>query len=163
MQLFPLRLRIYLVPLLNVLTIEADSKMFNTDSLLSGLLSDHRGDQLRVKDLDLLNSESTERLYEWLHNWAGLFLEVSQPSRGLPEVPVFKTLVSEDQNKLSTNHIFSRIWQRMLSRAVLNLQIDHFQDKLTFLRDVAEEFKKVKEFQILSSVKGYLKSFKRIE
>ena len=44
MQLFPLRLRIYLVPLLNVMTIEADSKMFDTDSLLQGLLTDHRGE-----------------------------------------------------------------------------------------------------------------------
>jgi len=77
MQLFPLRFRIYLVPLLNVISIQADNKLFNTDKLLSGLFTGQQGEQLRVRDLQLLNASQDERLYEWLHNWAGLYLEVN--------------------------------------------------------------------------------------
>lgn len=163
MQLFPLRFRIYLVPRLNVLSIRADNKLFDTEQLLSGLFTGQAGEQLRVKDLQLLNASQSERLYEWLHNWAGLYLEVSQPSRGLPEGPYphFRPHVSDSQIALSTHHIFKKLWQRMLSRSILNLQVDHFAEKLTFLKDVAEEFKKVKEFLLMSSVKGHIKVFKR--
>lgn len=117
-----------------------------------------------MRDLHLLNAYQTERLYEWLHNWAGLYLEVSQPSRGLPDVPFpyFKPLVSDSQIGLSAHQIFKKVWQRMLSRSILNLQVEHFAEKLTYLKDVAEEFKRVKEFLQLSNVKGQIKAFKRV-
>jgi len=50
----------------------------------------------------------------------------------------------------------------MLSRSILKLQVDHFAEKLTFLKDVAEEFKRVEEFIQLSNVKGQIKAFKEI-
>jgi hypothetical protein len=34
------------------------------------------GKQIRVKDMQTIITDSNERLYEWLHNWAGLYLDV---------------------------------------------------------------------------------------
>lgn len=76
MQLFPLRIRIQLVPELNILTVEFKNKMFDTDSIMTDLSVEDSGKQIRVKDIQTIITESNERLYEWLHNWAGLYLDV---------------------------------------------------------------------------------------
>lgn len=76
MQLFPLRIRIQLVPELNILTVDFKNKMFDTDSIMTDLFVEDSGKQIRVKDIQTIITESNERLYEWLHNWAGLYLDV---------------------------------------------------------------------------------------
>ena len=76
MQLFPLRIRIQLVPQLNVLTIDLENKIFSTDDILSDLQIQDRGKLINLKDIKNIYSESNERIYEWLHNWAGLYLDI---------------------------------------------------------------------------------------
>lgn len=116
------------------------------------------GKQIRVKDMQTIITDSNERLYEWLHNWAGLYLDV-QKLKGTTDSPTF--IKADDQSSLSTKLIMSRIWQRMISKSVLNLQLNQLQDKKAFLPEVLEEFKKVKEFQQLINVfKGLIKDFK---
>jgi hypothetical protein len=48
--------------------------------------------------------------------------------------------------------IFSKIWQRMLSRSILNLQVNSLLEKGMFMKEVQEEFRRVKEFQLLSGL-----------
>lgn len=69
-------MRIQLVPTLNVLTIDFENRVFNSDAILSDLISRESGQQIKIKDLSLINSETNDRIYEWLHNWAGLYLDV---------------------------------------------------------------------------------------
>jgi len=76
MQLFPLRLRIQLVPALNILTIEFENRTFTTDAILSDLVLSEKGQQIKLRDIKLIQNETNERIYEWLHNWAGLYLDV---------------------------------------------------------------------------------------
>ncbi len=68
MQLFPLRMRIYLIPQLNVLSIDFENKIFNTDDILTEMQLGESGQQIKLKDLNTIKSDSNERLYEWLHN-----------------------------------------------------------------------------------------------
>jgi hypothetical protein len=89
MQLFPMRLRICVVPALNVLTIDFENKVFNSDTILSDLLSGEVGKQIKIKDLKLITSETNERIYEWLHNWAGLFLDVQKMQPFKDSMPIF--------------------------------------------------------------------------
>ena len=64
------------MPSLNVLTIDFENRVFNSDFILSDLFARESGQQIKIKDLSLINSETNERIYEWLHNWAGLYLDV---------------------------------------------------------------------------------------
>jgi Skp family chaperone for outer membrane proteins len=59
--------------------------------------------------------------------------------------------------------IISRIWQRLISKSVLSLQLTNLLDNKQLLPEVLNEFKTVKEFQMLSnSIKGVIKDFKKI-
>jgi Skp family chaperone for outer membrane proteins len=59
--------------------------------------------------------------------------------------------------------IISRIWQRLISKSVLSLQLTNLLDNKQLLPEVLTEFKTVKEFQMLSnSIKGVIKDFKKI-
>lgn len=71
-----MRMRIYLVPQLNVLTVEFENKIFNTDDILTEMQLNEGGKQISLKDLSSIKADSNERLYEWLHNWAGLYLDI---------------------------------------------------------------------------------------
>jgi hypothetical protein len=58
--------------------------------------------------------------------------------------------------------IISRIWQRLISKSVLSLQITNLIENKQLLPEVLNEFKTVKEFQMLSnSIKGVIKDFKK--
>lgn len=160
MQLFPLRLRIQLVKDLKVLTIDFENKVFDSDQVLSGLMLHDKGDQLlQNSDILRVNATTNERIYEWLHNWAGLYLDVQRPLGDW--TPVFST--QEHGNSLSTKAVISRVWQRLVSRYVLDLQLTHFLEKQAFMREVVEEFKTVKEFQLVApAVRGQIKEFRKI-
>lgn len=54
--LFPCVLRIYLIPQLNVLTIEFKNKVFTTDDILGDLNFDDQGTQLSLNELNMINS-----------------------------------------------------------------------------------------------------------
>jgi len=43
---------------------------------LSDLQINDRGNLINLKDLKTIVSETNERIYEWLHNWAGLYLDI---------------------------------------------------------------------------------------
>lgn len=79
MKMFPLRIRIQLVPQLNVLTIDLENEVFSTDDILSDLQINDKGNNINVKDMKTIISDTNERLYEWLHNWAGLYLDIQKP------------------------------------------------------------------------------------
>jgi hypothetical protein len=83
-----MRLRIQLVPELNVLTVDFENRNFRSDQILSSPSDTGRYLKLKregslphliISDLNTCN----ERVYEWVHTWAGLFLEVNKPGRGL--------------------------------------------------------------------------------
>lgn len=80
MKLFPLRMRIQLVPELNILTIDLENEVFSTDDVLCDLQINDIGKLINLNDLKSIVSESNERMYEWLHNWAGLYLDFQKPS-----------------------------------------------------------------------------------
>jgi hypothetical protein len=48
LQLFPLKMRIYLVPQLNILTIELKSKQFKTDQIMTNLILGDAGKQIKT-------------------------------------------------------------------------------------------------------------------
>lgn len=51
----------------------------------------------------------------------------------------------------------------MLSRSILNLQLNCLLEKSSFLKEVQEEFRRVKEFQLLSGlVRSQIKEFKKV-
>jgi hypothetical protein len=68
--------KIYLIPELNILTIEKVNEKGNehsVDHILTNLFFDEdEGKQLAVKETKKIISGSDERLYIWLHNYAGL-------------------------------------------------------------------------------------------
>ncbi|TNV84672.1 hypothetical protein FGO68_gene6114 [Halteria grandinella] len=166
-SIFPLRLRIQLIPDLNVLTVEFDNKTFKSDQILAQLSSGDSGKQLKVKDLSDIIQDTNERIYEWLHNWAGLYLEVQKPQRSLPPpegfIPSYKTDYIETAETISTKFIIHRIWQRLISKSVLNLQIGQFLERQAYLKEVAEEMERVMEFKLLGQGgnKGHIKEFKK--
>jgi len=96
---------------------------------MSDLQINDNGKLLKLKDLQTIVSDSNERMYEWLHNWAGLYLDVqkSQFIKDSATVPSFK--FDDESGCLSTKLIVSRIWQRLISKSVLNLQLNHLIDK----------------------------------
>lgn len=68
-------LRIYLVPKLNVLTIEKRSGETSIDHLLTNLVDFYdEGKQLSFKETKTILALSEERIYKWLHSYAGLHL-----------------------------------------------------------------------------------------
>jgi hypothetical protein len=121
MQLFPLRIRIQLVPQLNVMTIDLENKIFSTDDILSDMQIQDRGKLINLKDIKTICSESNERIYEWLHNWAGLYLDIQKPMSIKESNQMAKFNLDEDQPSISTKLILSKIWQRLISKSVLNL------------------------------------------
>lgn len=114
LQMFPLTMRIFLIPELNVLTVEFKNKTFTTDQILGDLSIKDLGKQVRVRELQAINADSNERLYEWLHNWAGLFLDVQKSSIPLSR-PTFifgdsDFSANEVSQILSTKLVVSKIW-----------------------------------------------------
>lgn len=76
---FPLRLRIFLVPGLNVLTVQVVCEKATTDQILGDLLSfEDQGSQLMIKESEIITSDTSERMYKWLHSLAGLQLDFAQ-------------------------------------------------------------------------------------
>ena len=67
------------MPQLNVMTIDLENEVFSTDDILSDLQINDKGNHINLKDMNTIISESNERLYEWLHNWAGLYLDIQKP------------------------------------------------------------------------------------
>lgn len=145
------------------MTIDLENEVFSTDDILSDLQISDRGNLINLKDLKTIISDTNERLYEWLHNWAGLYLDIQKPfsMKEANQVPTFK--FDEESSTISTKLIISRIWQRLVSKSVLSLQINNLVDNKQILPEVLAEFKTVKEFQMLSnSIKGVIKDFKKI-
>ncbi len=58
------------------MTIDLENEVFSTDDILSDLQISDRGNLINLKDLKTIISDTNERLYEWLHNWAGLYLDI---------------------------------------------------------------------------------------
>jgi len=78
---FPVLLRIYLVPKLNVLTIEKRQGDTSIDHLLTNLVDFYdEGKQLSFKESRSILAHSDERIYKWLHSYAGLHLQTIQRS-----------------------------------------------------------------------------------
>ena len=76
-------------------------------------------------------------------------------------MPTFK--FDDESAAISTKLIISRIWQRLISKSVLSLQINNLVDNKQLLPEVISEFKTVKEFQMLSnSIKGVIRDFKKV-
>lgn len=156
----PIQLRIFLVPQKNILTIDCCSGSFGTDEVLGNLVDfEDEGKQIRTQELELMQLDSSERAYLWLHSLAGLSLAFSSQSQStLQEMPHFVTGENEVERMLAasgkplvtTNHIFGRIWQRLASRSILALQIKHLESG-KFLDEVTQQFTKVKEFEIVKS------------
>jgi hypothetical protein len=74
---YPITLKIYLVPKLNILTIAKDERsdaMTTTiDDLLSNLIDfNDDGTNLQIKESQQIVSKSNDRVYKWLHTFAGL-------------------------------------------------------------------------------------------
>jgi hypothetical protein len=65
-----------MVPQLNVMTIDLENKIFATDDILCDLQIQDRGHLINLKDQKTIVTETNERIYEWLHNWAGLYLDI---------------------------------------------------------------------------------------
>jgi hypothetical protein len=57
-------------------------------------------------------------------------------------VPTFK--FDEEHSSISTKLIISRIWQRLISKSVLSLQLNNLIDNKSILPEVLNEFKTVK-------------------
>jgi hypothetical protein len=62
-ELFPLSLRIYLVPKLNILTVEFNSKKYGSDKILGGLFMSDTGRSVVVKEMETILMTSNERCY----------------------------------------------------------------------------------------------------
>jgi hypothetical protein len=78
----PIQLRIFLVPQKNILTIDCCSSTFGTDEVLGNLVDfSDEGKQIRTQELELLQLDSSERAYLWLHSLAGLSLAFSSQSQ----------------------------------------------------------------------------------
>eukprot|EP00347_Sterkiella_histriomuscorum_P007800 403347513 len=164
-KIFPLVVRIFLIPELNILTIELRNENLSTDDILSKLNLNDKGKQLNLIQLEDIVQSSKERVYQWLHNLAGLYLDTS---------PVSQTLVNpqfilqsenqakmEDQQYISTKLIISKIWQRLVSKSVLNLQIDQFAAHKKFIKEVKEMFTKNETFN--QQTKSQIQSFKNVD
>jgi hypothetical protein len=65
-----------MVPQLNVMTIDLENKIIATDDILCDLQIQDRGHLINLKDQKTIVTETNERIYEWLHNWAGLYLDI---------------------------------------------------------------------------------------
>ena len=106
---FPLTLRVYLVPELNVLTITKQCKSETTiDQLLTNLVDiNDEGKQLQFRESKSIISGSEERLYKWLHSFAGLHVAATSRSK-LPEKVKFLT-GPQDEPNVTTREIFTRI------------------------------------------------------
>ena len=79
----PLCIRVFLIPDLNVLTVECQSgnKNLATDEVLGNLIDfDDLGKQLRTQELETIRAGSSERIYQWVHYLAGLHLNFSNQS-----------------------------------------------------------------------------------
>ena len=109
-----------------MLTIDFENKVFNSDAVLSELFLGERGKQIKIKDLRMINSETNDRVYEWVHNWAGLYLDVQKMISVKDSIPTFMTNESEENSYLSTKLIMNKIWQRLVSKSILNLQLNYF-------------------------------------
>ena len=82
-------------------------------------------------------------MYEWLHNWAGLYLDVEKTLVN-DSLPVYK--IDTQVDKVSTKSLIFKVWQRLVSKSMLNLQINHFIDKNDFSPEVNSVLKDIKEF-----------------
>ena len=72
-------------------------------------------------------TETSERMYKWLHSLAGLQLDFAHSQEPLTENPRFKTGLDHTammKCAVSTKMVFKRIWQRILMVQILQLQID---------------------------------------
>ena len=146
MDSFPITLRIYLVPKLNVLTISRNQcEVTTVDDLLSNLIDyDDSGKHLSFKETQQIVSGSDERLYKWLHSYAGLHLR--QPGSTHLEGIKFVESGIQDQQMTSFN-LFTKIYQRAISRAILNWQTKNLHHAIN---EMPKMFQNVKEFQIFS-------------
>lgn len=119
---FPITIKICLVPELNVLTISKDSGDITVDQLFANLVDyNDEGKQLQFRESASIISGSHERLFRWLHSYAGLHLATLTP-RSLEQV-VFSTEQHAATN-LTSRDLFSKIIQRATSRSILNWQSD---------------------------------------
>ena len=73
---FPMKIRIFLIPELNILTVQVLGENCTTDQILSDLLnSEDQGSQLMIEETQMITSQTSERMYKWLHSLAGLQLD----------------------------------------------------------------------------------------
>ena len=94
---FPIVLRIFLVPELNILTIKSSSKTEVTiDQLLTNLLSvNDEGKNLKFRESYSIISGSDERVYKWLHSFAGLHLKATSNNQLVDRVQYLTGVVNE--------------------------------------------------------------------
>lgn len=72
---FPLTMRFFLLPDLNVLTVQLVSTTHTTQKLLANLFSDRDlGQQLRIEETEEITARTNERMFKWVHSLADLKL-----------------------------------------------------------------------------------------
>ena len=115
-----------------------------------------------IDELAQIVALSNERLYTWLHTLAVLTLDYSnhiqeqkqenkEANFSFGKKPRFTLGANYLGYMVSTKSIVSRLWQRLLSRHILSLQIETFKETKSFMPDIStvlygcqiEEFKAV--------------------
>ena len=128
---FPFTLRVFLIPELNVLSCQVVSDHLTADQLLGNLFGERDlGQQVRTKETEEVITNTSERMYRWLHNLAGVKLAFNSTQETLQELPRFVACRIESDGEsdelVTTKQVFRQMWQRIVTIEALNKQTSHF-------------------------------------
>ena len=124
---FPFTIRIFMIPELNVLSCQLVSEHFTADQLFGNLFGERDlGQQIRTKETLEVITNSTERMYKWLHNLAGVKLAFTSSQETLEELPRFVACKMETdadgEELVTTKQVFKHMWQRIITIEALSKQ-----------------------------------------
>ena len=126
-----------------------------------------------IDELAQIEAMSQERLYIWLHTLAGLSLDYQnnlqqQDQHGsntqtFGKKPTFTLGANYLGYLVSTKSIMSRMWQRLLSRQILALQLETFKETKTFLADISTAlYCQICEFKAVDAKAVRMRNFSKL-
>ena len=163
-RVFPLVLRFYLVPELNVLSVEAKHPVFRSEEVLCALYAQDWGREITLRERFFVQARdaSHEKVFLWTHFYAGHHsfgpAGAAAPEDGgeqagvAPfEIPVsaraeVERAVQEvfyDPNGVSSYSVMARLNARLAARCVLLHQVETLKTQSKFAQEINAELKQV--------------------